>query len=194
MRRSRSRTPVRRFEALPSADARRLDQLAKEGGSRARRGGESTAELRTLVFKLASKDTHKFFQEPVDAIADGAPDYSAVISEPMDFTTLLWRVESGEVVTLEEVRAALLLLCSNACHYNANAAHPVHAAALQLRAVGETVIDAAIVRRECPAAAHHVRTPGSPPPRRRRGGGSGGGGATGTGTGTGPVQTTIFSP
>jgi len=62
-------------------------------------------------------DDRNFFTAPVSL--DIAPDYTAVISEPMDFGTMRAKLKEGCYVCLDDVTTDFNLIISNCCIYNA---------------------------------------------------------------------------
>lgn len=66
---------------------------------------------------LQRKDTQGFFAYPVnDTIA---PGYSNIITHPMDFSSMKYKIDSREYQTLEKFRDDFFLMCNNAMVYNA---------------------------------------------------------------------------
>ncbi|CAM6014853.1 unnamed protein product [Sphagnum balticum] len=60
------------------------------------------------------------FNEPVDPVALGIPDYFTIVKKPMDLGTIRNRLEKGEVYrTVEEVLEDVALVWSNCRMYNA---------------------------------------------------------------------------
>ncbi|KAK7249551.1 hypothetical protein SO694_0026606 [Aureococcus anophagefferens] len=75
-----------------------------------------------------------FFAAPVDPVRDQAPNYAAVIENPMDLSTVAAKLELGAYDGSDDAFAAdVHLIFDNAMLYNANPAHIVHEAARRLR-------------------------------------------------------------
>lgn len=66
---------------------------------------------------LQRKDTQGFFAYPVnDTIA---PGYSNIITHPMDFSSMKYKIDSKEYQSMERFRDDFFLMCNNAMVYNA---------------------------------------------------------------------------
>ncbi|XP_065064320.1 bromodomain-containing protein 7-like [Rhopilema esculentum] len=73
--------------------------------------------LENLHRTLQRKDIYGIFAFPVtDAIA---PNYSQVVTNPMDFSTMLYKIENLQYTSLEALRDDFILMCKNAMLYNA---------------------------------------------------------------------------
>ncbi|EDW28628.1 GL19286 [Drosophila persimilis] len=62
------------------------------------------------------RDPHQFFAWPVTD--DIAPNYSSIISKPMDFSTMRQKIDGHEYSTLTEFSDDFKLMCDNAIKYN----------------------------------------------------------------------------
>jgi len=72
--------------------------------------------LNYLLKNLQNKDVNGFFAFPVtDNIA---PGYSLIIRNPMDFSTMAEKIESGDYINVMEFRKDFNLMCNNAMTYN----------------------------------------------------------------------------
>ncbi|CAH2067571.1 unnamed protein product [Thlaspi arvense] len=87
-----------------------------------------------IVDRLQKKDTYGVYSDPVDP--EELPDYHDIIKNPMDFSTLRRKLESGAYASLEQFEASLVLertilltelslgcqdvflICTNAMEYN----------------------------------------------------------------------------
>lgn len=69
-----------------------------------------------LLKALEKRDPHQFFAWPVTD--DIAPGYSAIISKPMDFSTMRQKIDDNEYTTLNEFSDDFKLMCENAIKYN----------------------------------------------------------------------------
>lgn len=89
--------------------------------------------LEHLIKALEKRDPHQFFAWPVtDEIA---PNYSSIISKPMDFSTIRQKIDENEYRSIDEFTEDFKLICDNATKYN----HPetvYHKAAKRLLQVG----------------------------------------------------------
>lgn len=89
--------------------------------------------LEHLIKALEKRDPHQFFAWPVtDEIA---PNYSSIISKPMDFSTIRQKIDENEYKSIDEFTEDFRLMCDNAQKYN----HPetvYHKAAKRLLHVG----------------------------------------------------------
>lgn len=66
---------------------------------------------------LQRKDTQGFFAYPVnDTIA---PGYSNIITHPMDFSSMKYKIDSNDYLSIEQFRDDFYLMCNNAMVYNA---------------------------------------------------------------------------
>nr|SVE83598.1 EOG090X04G3 [Daphnia pulex] len=72
--------------------------------------------LELLMPNLERKDPRQFFAWPVtDSIA---PNYSSIITKPMDFSTMKQKIEDNQYKTLQEFTDDFVLMCNNAMTYN----------------------------------------------------------------------------
>ena len=69
-----------------------------------------------LLPQLQKRDTQHFFALPVQD--KFAPGYSQIIKEPMDFSTIRTKLDSGEYAELDLFRDDFKLMCTNAMTYN----------------------------------------------------------------------------
>ncbi|KAJ0257478.1 Uncharacterized protein HA466_0083330 [Hirschfeldia incana] len=78
-------------------------------------------DKKLLVFildRLQKKDTYGVYSDPVDP--DELPDYHEIITNPMDFSTLRKKLDSGAYASLEQFEGDVFLICSNAMEYNSS--------------------------------------------------------------------------
>jgi Histone acetylation protein/Bromodomain/PHD-finger len=68
------------------------------------------------------------FNEPVNPITLGLPDYFTIVDVPMDLGTVRQKLEAGKYTAVEELSADVCLVFHNALRYNPEG-HPVHLAA-----------------------------------------------------------------
>uniref|UniRef100_A0A1J3H705 Bromodomain and PHD finger-containing protein 3 n=1 Tax=Noccaea caerulescens TaxID=107243 RepID=A0A1J3H705_NOCCA len=69
-----------------------------------------------IVDRLQKKDTYGVYSDPVDP--EELPDYHDIITNPMDFSTLRKKLESGAYTSLEQFEQDVFLICTNAMEYN----------------------------------------------------------------------------
>lgn len=69
-----------------------------------------------LIRALEKRDPHAFFAWPVTD--DIAPNYTTIITKPMDFSTIRLKIEDNEYASLMEFTADFKLMCDNAIKYN----------------------------------------------------------------------------
>ncbi|CAH1779288.1 unnamed protein product [Owenia fusiformis] len=72
--------------------------------------------LEYLQRVLSRKDINGFFSFPVNDVI--APGYSAIVSQPMDFSTMKSKVENDEYPSVTEYKKDFKLMCDNAMLYN----------------------------------------------------------------------------
>ncbi|KAF3486058.1 hypothetical protein F2Q69_00054851 [Brassica cretica] len=76
-------------------------------------------DKKLLVFildRLQKKDTYGVYSDPVDP--EELPDYHDIIENPMDFSTLRNKLDSGAYASLEQFEGDVFLISSNAMEYN----------------------------------------------------------------------------
>ncbi|KAG5390677.1 hypothetical protein IGI04_032218 [Brassica rapa subsp. trilocularis] len=93
-------------------------------GSPVESGGPTTPlpDKQLLVFildRLQKKDTYGVYSDPVDP-EEQLPDYHEIITNPMDFSTVRKKLDSGAYATLEQFEGDVFLICSNAMEYNSS--------------------------------------------------------------------------
>lgn len=79
-------------------------------------GAQGTAELLSLVDRLAALDSEGWFQVPVTDAQ--APGYSSIIKHPMCLQTMRARAQAQAYESWGELVRDFELLCSNAMRYN----------------------------------------------------------------------------
>jgi hypothetical protein len=60
-----------------------------------------------ILDRVQKKDTYGVYSDPADP--EELPDYYEIIKNPMDFTTLRKKLESGAYTTLEQFEASLVI-------------------------------------------------------------------------------------
>ncbi|KAF8113690.1 hypothetical protein N665_0046s0040 [Sinapis alba] len=69
-----------------------------------------------ILDRLQKKDTYGVYSDPVDP--EELPDYHEIIENPMDFSTLRKKLDSGAYSSLEQFEGDVFLICTNAMEYN----------------------------------------------------------------------------
>lgn len=72
--------------------------------------------MRRLLDMIAAKDTHEIFIEPVDLTE--VPDYTSVVTNPMDLSTMKEKLESGQYPNLNVMEKDFELMIANCLAYN----------------------------------------------------------------------------
>ncbi|XP_068188283.1 bromodomain and PHD finger-containing protein 3 isoform X2 [Antennarius striatus] len=93
--------------------------------------------LRATLEQLQEKDSAKIFAEPVNV--KEVPDYLEFISHPMDFSTMLSKLESHAYRSVADLETDFNLMVSNCLLYNANDT-VFYRAALRLRELGGAIL------------------------------------------------------
>ncbi|XP_010428696.1 PREDICTED: uncharacterized protein LOC104713302 isoform X2 [Camelina sativa] len=102
--------------------ASKATHILLRGGSLVESYGPSSTPLpdkKLLLFildRVQKKDTYGVYSDPVDT--EELPDYHEIIKNPMDFSTLRKKLESGSYSTLEQFEQDVFLICTNAMEYN----------------------------------------------------------------------------
>ncbi|KAM6597634.1 hypothetical protein CsatA_008158 [Cannabis sativa] len=74
--------------------------------------------LELILDILQRRDTHKIFAQPVDP--NEVDNYYTIIKEPMDFSTMRTKLQEGHYTSLEKFEHDVLLITSNAMHFNSS--------------------------------------------------------------------------
>lgn len=74
------------------------------------------ATMIKLLQAIAGRDTADIFGEPVDV--SEVPDYTDVVSEPMDLSTMRRKLETGAYYTLDDMQSDFDLMIRNCLAYN----------------------------------------------------------------------------
>ncbi|KAF7302590.1 Bromo domain-containing protein [Mycena chlorophos] len=88
---------------------------------KAQAAGMSLSDLkatRVLFKKLQSNKHAKLFLRPVDPIRDNAPNYFAIVKDPMDLSTMQQKLEQGQYADRFAFREDFRLMMKNAKLYN----------------------------------------------------------------------------
>ncbi|WVQ96010.1 hypothetical protein IAU59_003110 [Kwoniella sp. CBS 9459] len=90
--------------------------------------GLSDSDFKAITIALKKLLAHKmshFFLQPVDPVRDGAPDYTAIIKEPMDLSTIRAKLDNGMYASRQDFVADVKLIISNCMTYNVAHTSPV---------------------------------------------------------------------
>ncbi|OCF35231.1 transcription initiation factor TFIID subunit 2 [Kwoniella heveanensis BCC8398] len=90
--------------------------------------GLSDSDFKAIAIALKKLTAHKmshFFLQPVDPVRDGAPDYTAIIKEPMDLATIRAKLDNGMYTSRQDFVADVRLIISNCMTYNIAPTSPV---------------------------------------------------------------------
>lgn len=71
-----------------------------------------------IIDNLLKHPISAMFAKPVDAIADGVPDYYDVIKNPSDFSTVRNKLVTSQYKSLDEFKKDVNLIWENAILYN----------------------------------------------------------------------------
>jgi bromodomain and PHD finger-containing protein 1 len=74
------------------------------------------ASLRIVLDLVAAKDTNEIFSEPVDL--EEVPDYTTVVAEPMDLSTMRKKLDDGLYPDLTSMEKDFDLMIANCLAYN----------------------------------------------------------------------------
>ncbi|KAG9755095.1 hypothetical protein KCU59_g51, partial [Aureobasidium melanogenum] len=116
-------SPIDASATLVSASAYR-----KNSRARVRRNSPAAQRTRQLEFEFCERLTQKVrestkdyvdpFQEEVDPVLDGAPDYLSIIERPMSVRTIARKLEDKEYDEPDDVRRDFQLITTNCFQYN----------------------------------------------------------------------------
>lgn len=109
-------TPIHDSPMTPSS----MDSVTREPRTCVLKLKQSRSPLSKLLDHLLKalekRDPHQFFAWPVTD--DIAPGYSAIITRPMDFSTIRQKIEENEYHLLTDFIDDFRLMCDNAIRYN----------------------------------------------------------------------------
>ncbi|KAL9975547.1 hypothetical protein ACROYT_G012719 [Oculina patagonica] len=111
--------PIKKIYIKPIEPPNRNNPETRKVGSFIREPEISPLQLclEDIHRTLQRKDTQGFFAYPVnDTIA---PGYSNIITRPMDFSSMKYKIDSNDYHSLEHFRDDFYLMCNNAMIYNA---------------------------------------------------------------------------
>mmetsp|Transcript_19959 Transcript_19959/g.27509 ORF Transcript_19959/g.27509 Transcript_19959/m.27509 type:complete len:801 (-) Transcript_19959:290-2692(-) len=124
-----SKQPVASVAQTPTSSG------AGNGGSFSDRAHRMSGTMRRCLDLLKELSKHPqaiWFLEPVDPIKLGIPEYTQIVTNPMDFKTIRTYIESGKIETAESFAELMRLVFKNAVTFNQLKENPVHIAALEM--------------------------------------------------------------
>ncbi|XP_027757727.1 ATPase family AAA domain-containing protein 2-like isoform X1 [Empidonax traillii] len=118
---SKNNTAWQPLEVLPIAPPPKPRQLTEEELRQVKEEEEDTLRelriyLRDVAHRLVVDRRFRPFMKPVDP--EEAPNYKAVIKQPMDLSTVLSKIDMHQYLTAEDFLKDIDLICSNALQYN----------------------------------------------------------------------------
>ncbi|KAJ7401198.1 ATPase family AAA domain-containing protein 2 [Pitangus sulphuratus] len=118
---SKNNTAWQPLEVLPVAPPPKPRQLTKEEIRQMEEEEEDTLRelriyLRDVAHRLVVDRRFRPFMKPVDP--EEAPNYRAVIKQPMDLSTVLCKIDTHQYLTAGDFLKDIDLICSNALQYN----------------------------------------------------------------------------
>ncbi|KAL0951837.1 hypothetical protein HGRIS_008498 [Hohenbuehelia grisea] len=131
-------------------------------------GGMSALDVaacRSMLKKLMANKHGHWFLQPVDPIRDSAPNYFAIISNPMDLSTMTAKLESGKYKDRFAFEADFRLIVANAKKYNSVGSF-VHNETITFEIFFEkqwTRTNKTLEAKEVPAPPVKARVPAVPP-------------------------------
>jgi len=111
------------------------DDLGTDGKVRL---NEHMRKCLQVIRYMRSQPNAHWFNDPVDPIALGIPEYSNVVKNPMDLGTVKNNIESGKMTKVDDFKAAVLLVFKNALTFNKERDNAVNIAARGLQTVFES--------------------------------------------------------
>ncbi|EPB84066.1 hypothetical protein HMPREF1544_09197 [Mucor circinelloides 1006PhL] len=76
------------------------------------------AKMESLVHKLMNRKESYGFHTPVDPVAFNIPHYPRIIKHPMDFGTMLTKLQQGQYKTVKEFESDMRLIFTNCYTFN----------------------------------------------------------------------------
>ncbi|WRT69673.1 uncharacterized protein IL334_006663 [Kwoniella shivajii] len=106
-------------------------QKKKERVIQQQKRGLSENDFKAITIalqKLNAQKTSFWFRQPVDPVRDAAPDYAAIIKNPMDLKTISAKLDAGMYANRQEFVADVKLIIANCYTYNVTPSSPVRKA------------------------------------------------------------------
>ena len=94
-----------------------IDEASKEEVDPEMTADAMKEKLLLLANKISNAKIAKVFRNPV--LPEDVPNYTTIIKTPMDFSAVLARIEDGTIINRFQLVSAILLICKNACTFNA---------------------------------------------------------------------------
>lgn len=118
---SKREAVLRTLEVLPLAPPPAPRQLSEQEQQKLEEQEEDTLRelrlfLRDVTNRLAQDKRFKAFTKPVDT--EEVPDYTTVIKQPMDLSTVLTKIDLHQYVTVKDYLYDVDLIWKNALEYN----------------------------------------------------------------------------
>lgn len=111
----------KRDERLLEVRARILgvetDEASKEDVDPEMTADAMKEKLLLLANKISNAKIAKVFRNPVSP--EDVPNYTTIIKTPMDLSAILAKIEDGTIINRFQLVSAILLVCKNACTFNA---------------------------------------------------------------------------
>ncbi|KAL6546442.1 hypothetical protein OROMI_022163 [Orobanche minor] len=119
--------------SMPAKSCKRKPEESLDGHSQKRHKMDRTLKIHcgNILKDLMSHWAAYIFKEPVDPVKLNIPDYSLIITKPMDLGTVKRKLENNMYFCAEEFAADVKLTFSNATKYNPEG-HDVHTYAKEL--------------------------------------------------------------
>lgn len=95
------------------------------------------SSLLNIISLLSTKDTNDIFGEPVDP--EEVPDYSSVVTDPMDLSTIKSKCEQGQYEHVDMLEKDFDLMIANCLKYN-NKDTMFYRAGVRMRELGRAVL------------------------------------------------------
>ncbi|XP_017667876.1 PREDICTED: ATPase family AAA domain-containing protein 2-like isoform X4 [Lepidothrix coronata] len=120
---SKNNTAWQPLEVLPTAPPPKPRELTEEEIRQVEEQEEDTLRelriyLRDVVHRLVVDRRFRPFMKPVDP--EEAPNYKAVIKQPMDLSTVLSKIDMHQYLTAGDFLKDIDLICSNALEYKSH--------------------------------------------------------------------------
>ena len=132
--------------AAPSS-GKKVNPKKKRGRPPAKHKKLPTFEKSTaskIVLQVVAQPEAYHFNEPVDAVALGIPDYHKIIKKPMDFSTIRENIKAQKYATYEALVQDIRLVFANAMTFNSDPGNAVHRDAVALSTIFEAKFKAAL--------------------------------------------------
>jgi hypothetical protein len=112
---------------------------------------EPVKVFRRILASLTADSSFLYLRTPPEPVSMGIPEYPILITQHIDFSSIVARIDASAVTGLDALQADLNLVIANITAFNQNPSHAIHVAALSFRARVAITLD-----------TQHLRLP-SPP-------------------------------